>query len=277
MRPFLVGCVMALFSPVLAQAQSESFAAISADLDGKYSKKYDVWDALGTDESTVNGTMANNCTRLKAQWCKRLETAIVNIDPPYSRPEKIISRAQKACKATGGSFKSSTLSRNTRGLAKSSDAIQRLVFEKVELIPRRDYIATRYYGVCSRGGQNETLIVTSGVGKESLNSDGSKSYGALVAKGNTFIYMVDMVSDKARFDDLVKQQTQADDAYETCMAKPFEPGFEVMAKGRKGLIVEVKGPLVQVQTDGTLSWMKAEDVKRDSADCRKFVGVKYSP
>jgi len=276
MKIVIVGIALAIPSVALAQAPSKSFEAISSAIDDKYAKKYDSWEALGVDESKVNGTMANNCTRLEAKWCKRLETSIINVEPPSSRPEKIIVRAKKACESIGGSFRSQSLSRNTSGLAESSDVIQRLVFEKVELIPRRDYIATRYYGVCSRDGQQEALIVTSGIGKKALNSDGSKSYGAFVAKGNTFIYMIDIAAEKTRFDSLESQQTNADNAFEDCMALPLAPGFEVITRGKKGLVVEVKGPLVQVQTNDALSWVKSEDVKRDISDCRKYVKVKYS-
>lgn len=267
MKKFILGLSVVMMAAGNAQANSFNDAIITA-LNEKYTKKYDSWEELGSDVTTIKGLMASNCENLEASWCKRIITSISNIEPPSSRPQKIITRAGKACKAAGGRYRTGYLSRNTAGLAASTDSIDLFLFENAEFISRRDYHATAYYGVCSDGETDKSLIMTMGVGRKIPDSNSAFS---LVEKGNTFIYLVDMAAQSQKFTGLARAQENAESEFDNCMAGDLEPGNEVIYKGRKGMVVESKAPLVQVQMSDDLKWVKLADVRRDIGDCRNFV------
>ena len=240
--------------PNIAHASDTPKSNIIGTLDSEISKKSKTWQDLAIDPNSKNYTYWKNCKTLNATQCYTYQLSHRKVS---GRVAKILRVFDQACKDNGG--------QTTSGEDPSYDKIDKFFYANHKVVNRRAIPVISNQFFCAFDNTPALSIYIDS--EQALRrADGNLlSKEAFYEKARIYIYISNLAKIQLpikKIDETRKQETVVSKA---CMGAPLKIGDRSLF----GLVVDIRKPLIQIQRETKLEWMRIEDVSRDIRECMK--------
>ncbi len=223
-------------------------------LDTEISKKSKTWQDLAIDTNSKNYTYWKNCKTLNTTQCYTYQLSHRKV---MGRVAKILRIFGQACKDNGG--------QTTSGEDPSYDKIDKFFYANHKVVKRPAIPVISNQLFCAF--ENEPALSIYIDSEQALRrADGNLlSKEAFYEKARIYIYISDLAKIQLpieKTNEIRKQEIVVSNA---CMEAPLKIGDRSLF----GLVVDIRKPLIQIQRETKLEWMRIEDVSRDIRECMK--------
>jgi len=243
---------MSISVPSSAQASEIGKASIIETVNAKIAEKSKPWDDLATDQKSKNYTYWQNCQTLQATHCHTFELSHRKVK---GRVSTVIRAFDKACRNAGG--------KTVDGSDPSYGKIDAFFYDNHTVV-KRIHIPVLSQQLFCEFEQKPALSIFVDSERAERHGDGNLiSKDALYEKPRIYVYMNDLDVLSLDVEEASQESEQRTEAYKACMAAPFKIGD----RSQFGLVTNVRGPLVEIQRDWGLEWIRADEVQRDVREC----------
>jgi len=238
------------YFPVFASETGK--ASVIQTLNAEITKKSKPWDDLATDPQSKNYTYWENCQTLKATHCHTYELSHRKVK---GRVSTVMRTFDKACLDNGGL--------TTNGEDPSYDTLDTFFYDNHTVVKRIHIPVRSQQLFCEFDGDPALSVfvdserATRGSDKNLLSKD------ALYEKPRIFVYIHDLDALAPHLEQEQKVTKKKTEVSKACMAAPLKIGD----RSQFGLVTNVRGPLVEIQRENGLEWVRANEVQRDIREC----------
>ena len=252
-RVMISSAILALALLSLPAMTSEAGkASIIQAINAEIAKKSKPWAELAKDTESKNYTYWQNCQTMKATHCHTYELSHRKVK---GRVLTVIRTFDKACREAGG--------KTVDGSDPSYDEIDAFFYDNHKVV-KRIHIPVMSQQLFCEFDQKPALSIFVDSERAERHGDGNLiSKDALYEKPRIYVYINDLDALTFEVEEAAQINNQRTEAYEACMAAPFKIGD----RSQFGLVTNVRGPLVEVQRDWGLEWVRADEVLRDFREC----------
>lgn len=243
---------IAINLPITVQASDTGKNSVIETVNAKITEKSKPWNDLAADQLSKNYTYWQNCQTMKATDCHTYELSHRKIK---GRVSKVIRTFDKACREAGG--------KTVDGSDPSYDEIDAFFYDNHTVV-KRIHIPVMSQQLFCEFDQKPALSIFVDSERAERHGDGNLiSKDALYEKPRIFVYINDLDTLTLEVEEAVQVGTTKREDYKACMAAPLKIGD----RSQFGLVTNIRGPLVEVQRDWGLEWVRADEVLRDIREC----------
>lgn len=214
---------------------------------------------FSSDPDRFDGNLVRYCKSADALSCQkhRLSSSKRNKFAP-----KVMTIFGEGCEQAGGTY-------HLNGKFPTHDGVD-AYFSEQRINFKNSYFTHRDIFVgCYMESKPEIFlrvvslepVAPSNTSATSLLGSGKSDLYFAVIDGDKIAGAIEKARLKIVADKLAGSQSKSD--YETCMAKPLQVGDN----SRDGLIIEIKGPVAQIQGRNDIKWVKTESLTRAHSEC----------
>lgn len=235
-----------------AMASEAGKASIIEAMNAEIAKKSKPWTELATDPRSKNYTYWQNCQAMKATHCHTYELSHRKVK---GRVSTVIRTFDKACWKAGG--------KTVDGSDPSYDKIDTFFYDNHTVI-KQIHIPVMSQQLFCEFNQQPALSIFVDSERAERHGDGNLiSKDALYEKPRIYVYINDLDALSLEVEEAGQVSSLKTEAYKACMAAPFKIGD----RSQFGLVTNIRDPLIEVQRDWGLEWVRADEVLRDIREC----------